>query len=409
MSGFSFTQPPEDALDYFKAKGQDLTFHYDEMMHDAHHRTFTVAKITRLDLLADVQQSLTDAMENGIPYEQWEMELRPTLVEKGWYGTTEVTDETTGEVAEIYVGARRLKHIYLTNMRVSYNVGRYRQFEEMSDAGYWRYVSALKETTRASHRVLHGIVREKGDPFWQKNLPPNDHGCICKVQAYNQDQLEAKGWKVSGPDTPLPIGYKGPHPDWAYDLRHGGAAAQLETEYFKKAKKLLATDTELARTAFETALSDLKKDYRKENFTGWLASVDKDIKHPQNEAIAGYISTDVYDYLVKQKITAEEPHIWLNKHGLTHILRQTKQDAEIALTPEEIRMFPDIITGSESVLYDKEKKNILYTFDNGGDKDTKIAVEVNYKTDKGTRNVIVSGGKVVASEFENKGRYERIK
>jgi SPP1 gp7 family putative phage head morphogenesis protein len=209
--GFSFTKSPSELVEYFKAKYPELHFDYDEIMHEAHHKSFTVAKVTKLDLLTDIQESLKDAMDKGKGFEQWKKELKPTLVQKGWYGKTEVINPATGEVKEIVVGAKRLKNIYNTNMRVAYAKGNY-ESQMQNDGEYFRYSSLLEGNRRLAHKQIHGLILPKNDPFWDKNYPPNGWGCACKVRVYTIEELESRGWKAS---TIKPNNVASP--DWAFN------------------------------------------------------------------------------------------------------------------------------------------------------------------------------------------------
>ena len=83
---FDFSLQPKDSIDYLKNKGYKLTFDYDEMLHDAHNKAFTVAKVTRLDLLNDIHGSIVQAMQKGETFENWKKNITPTLKERGWIG-----------------------------------------------------------------------------------------------------------------------------------------------------------------------------------------------------------------------------------------------------------------------------------------------------------------------------------
>lgn len=61
-----FFSEPSDIIEYIRQKRPEIHFDYDEIMHYAHHRTFTVAKITQLDLLSDIQESLAYAQKRGL-------------------------------------------------------------------------------------------------------------------------------------------------------------------------------------------------------------------------------------------------------------------------------------------------------------------------------------------------------
>lgn len=63
--GFSFFAEPVNVIKALAARTPELHFDYDEIMHEAHSRAFTVAKITRIDLLSDIQASLARPIKRG--------------------------------------------------------------------------------------------------------------------------------------------------------------------------------------------------------------------------------------------------------------------------------------------------------------------------------------------------------
>lgn len=196
MELFDFTAPPLEQIAYLGSKSPELHFDYDEIMHEAHHKAFTVAKVTKLDLLSDIQDSLITAKKEGLPYKEWQKNLKPILEKKGWLGEVEVTNPVSGEVKKIYVGSRRLKNIYDTNMRVAYAKGRY-ESQMQSDGEYFYYSAILDNDTRPGHSRLHGTILKKTDPFWDINYPPNAWRCRCKVRVYSKKELESRGMKPS--------------------------------------------------------------------------------------------------------------------------------------------------------------------------------------------------------------------
>lgn len=232
----TFSLPPKKAIDYLSQKGYALSFNYDEIMHESHHTAFTVAKVTRLDLLTDIHKSLLDAMQNGTSFKDWKQNLTPTLVKYGWYGDTTVTDPRTGETKDIYVGSRRLRTIFDTNMQVAYSAGRHREMMDLVDSVYWRYVTRDDGKVRHSHALLHGMIRHRDDPVWKTIYPLNDWHCRCKVQAYSMEDITSRGWKITDQSTPLPDGFQ-VHPDWAYDV---GAMSKYSAEnaYWQKVSSI---------------------------------------------------------------------------------------------------------------------------------------------------------------------------
>jgi len=196
MVKIDFQKPPEEILNYLKNKGFKLTFDYDELIKEAHHRTFTVAKVTRADLLNDIFNSLATAMEEGKSFKDFKEDIIPTLEKKGWWGKKEILNPITGEVKEVQINSRRLKTIYNVNMRVAHQRYRFKQMMQLPTSTFWMYRSALLETTRTSHEALHRTVLPRDHIFWATNYPPNDWNCKCTVTAHSAKDLEKRGLKV---------------------------------------------------------------------------------------------------------------------------------------------------------------------------------------------------------------------
>lgn len=179
-------------------------------------KAFTVAKVTQIDLLSDIQTSLENAFVEGQSYQSWVKELKPTLQKHGWFGkSVEVINPKTNEKKSIEVGASRLKKIFYTNTRTAYAQSRARAQEQSSDE-YLRYVAILDSRTRHTHAQMHGLILKKDDEFWQKNYPPNGWNCRCRVDSYSKDDLDEFGFKESVSAQKLNIAEK----DWDYDTRN---------------------------------------------------------------------------------------------------------------------------------------------------------------------------------------------
>ena len=210
----SFQLSPKEAIEYIEKKGYKLTFDYKEMMHEAHHKAFSVAKVTRLDLLSDIKEAILEAQKKGLSYQSFKKKIKPTLIKKGWWGEVEATNPKTGEVKNIFVGNRRLKNIFLTNTRVAYQVQKAKRYYEDENVKYLKYIAVLDKRTRKSHAKLHGTILPKDDEFWKTNFPPNGWNCRCRVRAIPAHK------KVTPTDKsklPKDIADK----DWAYDVREG--------------------------------------------------------------------------------------------------------------------------------------------------------------------------------------------
>jgi uncharacterized protein with gpF-like domain len=221
---------PDEAIKYIKSKKLEITYDYDEMMFEAHNKAFTVAKITKLDLLKDMHDAVAKSIEDGTNFESFKKNIKPTLVKKGWWGMQEITNPKTGEVKEVYIGSRRLKNILHTNRQVAYAKGRYKQQSSFKISLYIRYVAKQYGNRRDNHQAVHGIVKHNQDPWWDTNYPQNGWGCECTTTAYTKKELDRKGWKIHEGDLG-DIAQK----DWAY---HTGKTDNTPDVYKQKVEAL---------------------------------------------------------------------------------------------------------------------------------------------------------------------------
>lgn len=284
---YDFTKSPDELVSYLKSKGLQTTFNYEEMLHEAHQRAFTVAKVTKLDLLSDIHSSISEGLKEGKPFSQWADEIQPTLQKKGWWGEVEAIDPRTGEVKDIFVGSRRLRTIYDTNMKTAYAKGRY-DTQMNSYAEYFYYSSVLDQLTRPTHAKHHGTILPKTDPFWNKNYPPNGWGCRCKVRAYTKEELESKGLKPSK-FTPPQVHEK----DWDYNP---GKTNFFDTKYKSPCQSAGVN----AKTDCEN-----RTDYKKSALPLLQELLKTHAKKAPKELKAGKTREDGYK-IIKQEILGKE-------------------------------------------------------------------------------------------------------
>ena len=393
-----FFAEPAKVVEYLRQKRPEVHFDYDEIMHGAHHRAFTVAKITKLDLLADVQESLAYAAKSGLGFEEWKKGLLPTLAKKGWLGNVDAKDPKTGEIKQIYVGSRRLKNIYNTNMRVAYAVGAYEEAMS-SDAEFLRYTAILDSKTRASHRALHGVILPKDHPFWDTHYPPNAWNCRCKARAYTKQELKSRGWSVTEN-----IPSVDPHPDWAYNV---GKTDILDAVFAGKVEKL--KDKAVSKDFYKNAKAFLGELERKRNLYVWQSGLDEaveqiiiknDPKTPINMVQVGLLSEALASAASKiLGLDVNSGGVILTKDRLMHASPKRKSTYEHAFRVEEIRQIVKILDDQSNAYVDTrdDKNNIVFIFKDEKD-DTKlnlIPIEIT-KTHKKfkTKNYLLTLDKV---------------
>ncbi len=189
---------PEAAIRYFEDKGYAIGFKWQDVWAQAHAKAFTVAGITRLDVLTDIRGALSEAIKQGETLADFRNKLQPLLEAKGWWGKGRVVDKVTGEIHGKRLNPRRLETIFRTNLQSSYMAGRYQtQLANAEDRPWWEYVAVLDTRTRPRHRTMHGRVFRYDDPFWRAFYPPNGWGCRCRVRTRSQRDIERNGIATS--------------------------------------------------------------------------------------------------------------------------------------------------------------------------------------------------------------------
>lgn len=239
----AFGLEPVDAVKYFQDKGYAITWNWRDQWQEAHAKAFTVAGVTKVDVLQDIRAELDKAIKGGSTFADFRANLQPLLERKGWWGKSAQIDRETGEVTGKGLTPRRLQTIFQTNVQTSYMAGRYRtMMANVDHRPFWKYVAILDGRTRPAHRLLHGRVFRFDDPFWDAFYPPNGFNCRCRVDALDagdmadgdlvesssDDRLTAVELPRSRRDqTPVEVtGYRdpvsgktiAPDPGWSYNV-----------------------------------------------------------------------------------------------------------------------------------------------------------------------------------------------
>lgn len=203
----TFNRPPEAAQKYLQGKGYAITESWRDLPAEAHARAFTVARAAKLEVLQSIREELQRAMDDGLPFQAFQQNLKPRLQALGWWG--KAIDKETGEISPypgtgrpIELGSpRRLETIYRTNLQTAYMAGRWKRFEAQAKrAPYVQYIAVMDDRTRPSHAELHQRVFRIDDPIWQHIAPPNGFNCRCRARNLTERDLKRYGLEVSNSD-----------------------------------------------------------------------------------------------------------------------------------------------------------------------------------------------------------------
>lgn len=189
---------PKEALAWLKSKKLKPGFDFRDIWREEQSVSFTVAKMTQLDLLQDVKRLLEEALADGQTFTQFRETLKPLLVKRGWWGVQMMDDPLTGESRQVQLGSdRRLRTIYDTNMRTARSAGQWERIERTKRAmPYLLYTLGPSREHRAEHLKWADLCLPVDDPFWQTHFFPNGWGCKCgarQVSKYEYEQLLKNG------------------------------------------------------------------------------------------------------------------------------------------------------------------------------------------------------------------------
>lgn len=196
---FALGLPPEKAIEWLKTK-QVTAENYRNLTASEIAKVYTIARMTDLDMLNDIKQSMVKAASDGQSFADWNKGILQHLQNKGWlhpngHDGKVIIDPGSGEV---FGAPRRLENIYRTNMQSAYSAGQYQGYMANIDSRpYWMYDAVGDHRTRAAHAAMDGLVYRYDDPFWTTFYPPNGYRCRCSVIALSERDMQRDGKVLS--------------------------------------------------------------------------------------------------------------------------------------------------------------------------------------------------------------------
>jgi hypothetical protein len=184
---------PDEALRYFESKGLRPSFNHDEVWAEEHAYAFTVAKVMEVDILEDLQDSVADALRNGLTFKQWAAQTKDVFDRSGWSAYAKGREKP-----------HRLFTIYKTNMRTARAAGQWDRIERTKKT-HPNLLYALGPAVRhrPEHVDLEGTLLPADDPFWDAYYPPNGWGCVCHVIQLSAPATERRGGETERPRVEL--------------------------------------------------------------------------------------------------------------------------------------------------------------------------------------------------------------
>jgi len=394
---------PKRAMEYLKRKGFAFTWDFHEMDAAAHARAFTVAKATSLDILQDLKNGM-----KGRSLREYQKDLEPILRAKGWWGKQEILDIDTGEVKVVQLGSpRRLKTIYQTNMQSAYMAGRYVEAVEAQDSHpYAMYIAVQDASTRHTHAAMHGRVFRLDDPVWQHICPPNGYGCRCRFVTLTEAEVKRRGLVVESssgklgtvqvashrdPDTGKTVmrdvttvrlsARNGQHTSFRADAGFdGGPAAShiMDDVLYAKAQRALGDSPQGRRKALDEVRDVLLSGVR---MKAWNAFVERALtpgaKMGRETMSIGVMGAKELALAHKQGLNLKSGVIYVRHNLLSGDKAARHLNAGNALTAAEWQKLPQRLANPKMVLWDTDKRNVLYVLDSDDGSASKLVVRSN--------------------------------
>ena len=176
--------PFNEQIEFYKRKIPTPTATWTDIYNAEHDYAAVVAGANRREIIEDFAAAINDFIANGKTLEDFRKDFDNIVAKYGWD----------------YHGGRnwRSRVIYETNLRSSYQAGRYAQLQELKDVmPYWEYVhSDAVSHPRIEHMHWDGLILRHDDPWWQTHFPINAWGCQCTVIGRSQAYMDRNGLKV---------------------------------------------------------------------------------------------------------------------------------------------------------------------------------------------------------------------
>lgn len=429
--GYAATLEPKLAVDYFRSKGYDITWNWQEASAVTHARAFTVAKAVRMDVLTSINSEVDRALSEGTTERDFIKTLTPRLQAQGWWGKQMIAD-SNGEIEEAQLGsAARLSTIYRTNLATSYQAGRYQQQLASSETHpYWQYLAILDGNTRKSHAAMHGRVFRFDDPIWDTFYPPNDWGCRCRVRTLTAAQVKRMGLTVesgTGAITTRTV-------ETGVDKRTGEVYDADVTTFSRGQQRMttgagwahnagqLAVGSDVAMTRKLTGLQnrELRQQViqslnnapaRQNAFSQWVGNV-LTTRSPGNRVQpVGFIAEDIAAAIEARTGKPAARLLTISEKELVKADSLKRKSKGLALTLAESQALPHVVARPSAVLWDSQSQRLLY-ISNNADSTLKTVVSAPWQMARAdTLDVAVMPQRVPLSALKKGmdiGQYELL-
>lgn len=153
-------------------------------------RAWLLAGVAELDVVLEVFESISAAIKEATPLDEWKADIRKRIGER-WGSKT----------------SARLDTIFRTNVQKAYGRGRYLQMADpdvVAVRPYWMFDAILDGRTSAQCSARNKTILRQQDPWWDSNYPPIHFSCRSSVRSLTAEQAKKRGISPRAPDTDDP-------------------------------------------------------------------------------------------------------------------------------------------------------------------------------------------------------------
>ncbi len=392
----------KEANEFLKNKLRIPTRRSDELQGAIHAKAFTVAGATKAQLLKDLHQSVSDAIEQGQSIGDFRKTFDSVVATHGWS----------------YRGARgwRTRVIYDTNIRSAHMAGKWSKIQQTkARRPYLEYLTAGDTKVRAEHRVWDHLILPVDDPFWKTHTPLNGWGCRCDIRSRSQREMERLGLTVSKAPKiefterintrtgevygPVPKGI-----DTGFEYNVGESWLAPEQAFGETIAQL---SPRLRSSALES-LSDVS-DRLVKPYTAWAREVLASDSAGSQFTI-GYLSNPAVEFLTGKGLKPETITVTVLDHRLRRMGRSVSRRSGKSTLPEEVLLtIPERFAHPLAVLWDIRKRNLAYVVEIGDQEGLgRLVVSIDFVRKGQPTNALLSGSIIPLSDLQDGNRYEVV-
>ena len=434
---------PQEAIDYLQAKKLRPAFDYRDVWREEHAGAFTVAKMTQLDMLSDMRDSLAEALKKGQTLRAWSKQVTPELQKRGWWGVQQATDPLTGKTGDVQLGSpRRLQTIYEANLRTARAAGQWERIKRtQATHPYLLYQLGPSARHRPQHVAWSGTLLPIDDEFWAAAMPPNGYGCKCWVRQVSRGEygrLRDDGYQDPlapqeiNEETGLPTGrriqqllpvklesptltYKkwvnrrtgeieqvpdGIDPGWDTNPGQAARRQQVAREFMQSVNRApAAAGAEALAQTFPVIRDDVETAYRE-----WVDAISTGaMADAGGRRTIGAITPKLLQALkTKAGVVPSTAGLTIEQREISHLLADARK-GDKSMTVDQVRSLVRYLADPLAVIWDGGGKQpaLLYVFQPVTDtsKLGRIAVRIDFAKDGSMINAIRSGARVAPANL----------